>query len=212
MEFSDIQSYIDFHSSTEPAHLQELSRQTYLRTVHPHMLSGHVQGRLLSLLVKLSGAKNILEIGTFTGYATLCMAEGLPKDGRITSIDFDDELAYFHEKFIRTSEKSNQIELVFGNALEEIPKLNKTFDFIFLDADKENYPNYYDLLLPKLNLEGLLLADNVLWYEKVLKTANKGDEATLAIQEFNKKVLEDKRVEVVILPLRDGLSLIRKIA
>lgn len=209
-EFENVEEYFSFFSDEEPEILTELSRETYLKTTHPHMISGHHQGRFLSMISNLIKPKNILEIGAFTGYATLCLAEGLQENGKITTIDHNDELNYFHDKYLRRSKNSNQINLVIGEAKEEIGKLKETFDIIFLDADKENYPTYYTLLMPMLSESGLMLVDNVLWYEKVLSEPEPNDLATIAIRKFNKMVKEDSSVNVVIIPIRDGLSMIKK--
>lgn len=204
-----LQDYLEQYSSPEPELLIELRRQTYLKTTHPHMISGVLQGRLLSFLSKIIQPKKILEVGTFTGYGTLCLAEGLQPDGYILTIDHDEELHDFSNEFFEKSSYSYQIKSLLGDAKEKLLQLDETFDLIFLDADKENYCTYLDLIKPLMHIHSVLIADNVLWYEKVLDP-DQQDEVTQSIRDFNKKVVEDESLEVVMLPIRDGLSLIRK--
>jgi len=175
------------------------------------MLSGHLQGRVLKMLVRMCQPRRILEIGTYTGYATICLAEGLPKDGEIHTVEIDDELEDFIKEQFEKTDLKNKIHLHIGDALDIIPRLDGFFDMIFIDADKRLYGQYYDLVFDKLRSGGIILADNTLWNGKVLETPHPSDKQTIGIQEFNKKIKNDKRVEKVILPLRDGLTLIHKL-
>lgn len=204
--------YVVTHSEDEPELLQQLNRETYQKILQPRMLSGHYQGRVLSMISKLVHPKNILEIGTYTGYSALCLAEGMQKDGELHTIDINEELIDFQRKYFDKSEYRNQIFQHLGNALEIIPKLNKTFDLIFIDADKENYCNYFDCIIDKLNTGGIILSDNVLWSGKILDTKFKKDDiSTPALIKYNKLLKDDKRVETVLLPIRDGLTISRKL-
>ena len=205
----NLEAYVQQHSEQEPELLQELGRETHLKVLQPRMLSGAYQGRLLSLISKLITPKHILEIGTFTGYSALCMAEGLHANGRIDTIDVDEELMEMQRRYFDASGYGKQIFQHLGNAAEIIPALNGDFDLVFIDADKEQYPLYFDLIIDRINAGGLIIADNVLWSGKVV--TNAADEATQALQLFNMKMVEDTRVETVLLPVRDGLTLIRKI-
>lgn len=205
----NLEAYVQQHSEQEPELLQELGRETHLKVLQPRMLSGAYQGRLLSLISKLITPKHILEIGTFTGYSALCMAEGLHANGRIDTIDVDEELTEMQRRYFDASGYGKQIFQHLGNAAEIIPTLNGNFDLVFIDADKEQYPLYFDLIIERIQAGGLIIADNVLWSGKVVTNAT--DEATQALQLFNKKMVEDTRVETVLLPVRDGLTLIRKI-
>ena len=213
MEFiaSSLFDYVVQHSQEEPQLLKDLTRETHLKVLQPRMLSGPLQGRFLSLLAKLLSPKRILEVGTFTGYATLCLAEGLPKEGIIDTLDKNEELVDFQRSYFDRSPWGNQIHQHLGNALDIIPQLNSTYDLIFLDADKKNYLNYLPLLLPKLNSGGLLLSDNVLWSGKVLEATQKKDEDTMILKAFNQELASHPALETVLLPLRDGLTLSRKI-
>ena len=204
----NLEAYVQQHSEQEPDLLQDLARETHLKVLQPRMLSGAYQGRLLSLISKLITPKHILEIGTFTGYSALCMAEGLHENGRIDTIDVDEELTDLQRRYFDASSYGKQIFQHLGNATDIIPTLNGSFDLVFIDADKEQYPLYFDLIIDRIQTGGLIIADNVLWSGKVVTNAT--DEATKALQEFNKKVVEDTRVETVLLPVRDGLTLIRK--
>ena len=204
----NLETYVQQHSEQEPDLLQELARETHLKVLQPRMLSGAYQGRLLSLISKLITPKHILEIGTFTGYSALCMAEGLHEKGRIDTIDVNEELTDLQRRYFDASSYGKQIFQHLGNAADIIPTLNGNFDLVFIDADKEQYPRYFDLIIDRIQTGGLIIADNVLWSGKVVTNAT--DEATKALQEFNKKVVEDTRVETVLLPVRDGLTLIRK--
>ena len=208
----DLDDYVVKHSEDEPELLQQLSRETYQKILQPRMLSGHYQGRLLSMISKLVNPKNILEIGTYTGYSALCLAEGMQRDGALHTIDVNEELMDFQRKYFDKSNFGNKIFQHLGDALQIIPKLDKTFDLIFIDADKENYPNYFHIIIDKLNMGGIILSDNVLWSGKVIEPLKKDDISTKALLEYNKLLKEDKRLETVILPIRDGLTISRKIA
>lgn len=207
----DLEDYVAAHSDAEPELLAELNRETHLKVLQPRMLSGHLQGRVLSLLSKLIRPKYILEVGTYTGYSALCLAEGLQPDGELHTLDVNEELVPIQQKYFRRSAFGKQIKAHIGNALEIIPKLDHRFDLAFIDADKPNYPNYFDLILPKMNKGGIILSDNVLWSGKVIEKLNKLDKSTAAILAYNKKLKEDKRVETVMLPIRDGLTVCRVI-
>ncbi|MDO4728530.1 MAG: O-methyltransferase [Bacteroidota bacterium] len=204
-----LEEYIAKHSEKEPELLRQLNRETHLKVLKPRMISGHFQGRVLSMLSKLVAPTNILEIGTFTGYATLCLAEGLRTDGKIYTIDNNEELAEIQKKYFEKSQYQHQIEPLLGNALELIPKLDVVFDLVFIDADKENYINYFNLILPKMRKGGLILSDNVLWSGKVLETPNPKDLKTNILLEYNELLSTDSRVETVLLPIRDGLTCTR---
>ena len=205
-----LDDYVVAHSEDEPALLQQLTRETYQKILQPIMLSGPYQGRILSMISKLVNPKSILEIGTFTGYATLCLAEGLQKDGEIHTIDVNEELVDFQRKYFDKSEYGSQIFQHLGSAIDIIPTLNKTFDLIFIDADKPNYVNYFHLIIDKLNTSGIILSDNVLWYGKVIEPLQPNDTSTKAILDYNNLLKNDKRIETVILPIRDGLTISRK--
>lgn len=201
--------YLEAHASLEPEILKKLRKETYQKTTQPHMISGYLQGRLLSIISKMINPKNILEIGTFTGYATLCLAEGLDKNGKIYTLDKNEDLAYIPKKYFAESAFSDQIEFILGDAAESIKNLDTIWDLVFIDADKENYEKYLQLIKPKLRSGGIILIDNVLWYGKVLEE-NPGNKATQQIQLVNKIVTKDLDFENLILPLRDGIHLIRK--
>ncbi len=205
----ELEDYAALHSEDEPQLLAELNRETHQKILQPRMLSGHFQGRVLSLLSKLVAPKAILEIGTYTGYATLCLAEGLQPEGRIHTVDNNEELADFQKKYFARSEYSDRIVQHLGNALEIIPKLNATFDLVFIDADKENYINYYNMIVPMMRKGGIILSDNVLWSGKVLEPLKASDQSTKTLLEYNKLLKNDPRVETVLLPIRDGLSVSR---
>ena len=214
MDFIDnkILDYALLHSDNESDLLKELAKETYQKILQPRMLSGPLQGRFLSLLSKIIQPKTILEVGTFTGYGTLCLAEGLQKDGLLHTIDTNEELIDFQKKYFNRSDYKNQIKCHLGAAKCVISKLDLSYDLIFLDADKSNYLNYFNLLIPKLNPKGILIADNVLWSGKVLEeTTSIKDMDTPALKEFNEYVKNDQRVETLLLPLRDGLTICRKV-
>jgi predicted O-methyltransferase YrrM len=208
----ELDNYVVNHTGDEPELLQQLTRETFQKILQPRMLSGHYQGRILSMVSKLINPENILEIGTYTGYSALCLAEGMRVNGQLHTIDVNEELVDFQRKYFDKSDYGNQIFQHLGNALEIIPKLNKTFDLVFIDADKENYSNYFNLIIDKLNQGGIILSDNVLWSGKVLDTEfKKDDSSTPALIAYNKLLKDDKRVETVLLPIRDGLTISRKI-
>ncbi len=202
--------YVVEHSQQEPKLLQELTRETYQKILQPIMLSGPYQGRVLSMISKIVRPNAILELGTFTGYATLCLAEGLHSNGVIHTIDINEELHDFQRKYFDKSDFGHQIIQHTGNALDIIPELNKTFDLVFIDADKPNYSNYFHLIIDKLNLGGIILSDNVLWHGKVVEAIAEKDKSTKAVLEYNTLLKNDPRIETVVLPIRDGLTISRK--
>jgi len=205
-----IDEYVVAHSETEPELLQQLTRETYQKILQPIMLSGPYQGRVLSMISKLIRPKTILELGTFTGYATLCLAEGLQTEGEIHTIDVNEELVDFQRKYFDKSSYGQQIYQHLGNALDIIPTLDKSFDLVFIDADKPNYSNYFHLIIEKLNPGGIIISDNVLWHGKVIEELNPKDVSTKALLEYNTLLKSDERVESVMLPIRDGLTISRK--
>ena len=213
MDFSkkEIYNYIDNHSSNESAILYELRRETQLKCLNSIMLSGKIQGNFLAIISKLIKPINVLEIGTYTGYSTLCIAEGLNPKGMIHTIDKNEELLEIQNKYFEKSGFKNQIKQYTGNALEIIPKLNIDFDMIFLDADKENYIKYLELISLILKPGGVLLTDNVLWHGKILESSKNQDSTTKLIDNFNKKIIKDKNFKTVMLPIRDGISLSLKL-
>ena len=204
-----IDDYAVAHSQEEPVILQELSKETWQKVLNPRMLSGAFQGRILSVLSKLIKPKNILEIGTYTGYATLCFAEGLTSDGKIITIDKNEELETLQNKYFEKSGFRKQITQLVGNAIEIIPTINEKFDLVFIDADKSNYINYFHLIIDKMNSGGIILSDNVLWSGKVVEALDPKDEDTKVLLAYNKLMNEDPRIETVLLPIRDGLTLSR---
>ena len=205
----DLENYVAAHSQEEPLLLQQLNKETHQKILQPRMLSGHFQGRVLSMLSKIIHPKHILELGTYTGYATLCLAEGLQNDGTIDTIDINEELEEIQEKYFNLSDYKGRIFQHIGNATEIIPTLNKKFDLVFIDADKENYITYWNLIVPMMNKGGIILSDNVLWSGKVLEEVKKNDKSTPILLEYNKMVNDDPRVETVLLPIRDGLTVSR---
>jgi len=208
--YFNIEEYILNHSDDEDPLLAELNRETNLKILRPRMLSGHLQGKVLEMLSKMIRPEKILEIGTYTGYSAICLAKGLKEDGVLHTIEINDELEEIITKYIQKSGLQKQINVHFGNALEIIPTLNEKFDLIFIDGDKREYLDYYELVLNYLQPGGFILADNVLWSGKVIELETPDDEYTKGIFDFNDFLKNDKRVEKVILPLRDGLTLIRK--
>lgn len=206
-----LDDYVVKHSESEPELLQQLTRETYQKVLQPIMLSGPYQGRVLSIISKLAKPKNILEIGTFTGYSTICLAEGLDSKGSLHTIDINEELHDFQRKYFDKSSYGSQIIQHTGNALEIIPQLDTTFDLIFIDADKPNYSNYFQLIIAKLNAGGIILSDNVLWHGKVIEELDPKDISTKAVLDYNTLLKNDKRIETVLLPIRDGLTISRKL-
>ncbi|MCB9188930.1 MAG: O-methyltransferase [Flavobacteriales bacterium] len=207
----EIDNYATEHSSKESELLYQLNRQTNIKVLQPRMLSGHLQGRILSMLSNMIQPEYILEIGTYTGYSALCMAEGLKDDGKLISIEIDPEIAEFAIDFIGQSEYSQKIHVHVGDAMEYIEQLESGFDLVFIDADKSNYPQYLELVYPKLKMGGYLIADNVLWSGKVAFPAKEKDIDTQVLQGFNRKLTDDKRFENILLPVRDGLMIARKV-
>lgn len=205
-----LSEYVRKHSDPESQLLAELNRVTHLNVKMPRMLSGQVQGRMLSMFSKMIQPEYILEIGTYTGYSALCLAEGIKKGGKLLTIDQNEELRPILEKYLKKSIHSEKIKLLFGNALEVIPDLPSGMDMVFIDADKENYVNYFDLIIDSVKEGGYILADNVLWKGHVVDASKDNDRRTKAIKAFNAKVQEDKRVENVLLSVRDGMMVMRK--
>ena len=206
----NIEDYILQHTDAEPEYLTQLNRETWIRMLNPIMCSGHLQGRVLSMLCKMIQPVHALELGTFTGYSALCIAESLLENGELDTIESDDELEEFILRNLKKTPFEDKINLLIGNALEIIPTLDKTYDLVFIDADKREYEAYYEAVLPKIRQGGFILADNTLWSGKVVEKVHQNDQQTLGILRFNELIATDNRVEKVILPLRDGLTLIRK--
>ena len=205
-----IAEYLSHNSEKEPEILSKLNQETHQKVLQPRMLSGHIQGRFLSLISKIKSPLHILEIGTYTGYGTLCLAEGLAADGKIFTIDRNEELLKIQNKYFEKSGNRNKIVQLTGNAIDILDNLNQTFDLIFIDADKENYIKYFQLVSEKLNPNGIIISDNVLWSGKVVEGDN-NDEETDTLKKFNRILNEDSRFETVILPIRDGISISRLI-
>ena len=203
--------YISENSNTEPEILAKLNEETYQKVLQPRMLSGHIQGRFLSMISKMKSPSCILEIGTYTGYGTLCLAEGLSNGGKIFTIDRNEELLKIQNKYFEMSGKRDKIIQLTGNAKDILENLDESYDMVFIDADKENYIEYFNLVSERLNNNGIIISDNVLWSGKVLNSPSKNDEETNILIEFNKTLNEDERFETIILPLRDGLSISRLI-
>ena len=212
MDFLDekLEEFIEQHSSPESDLLKNINRETWAKVLQPRMLSGHLQGRVLSMLSHMIQPKNILEIGTYTGYAAICLAEGLVENGELHTIDVNEELEDFIMSNFKESPHSNQLHFHLGNALEIIPTLKKDWDLVFIDADKENYSNYYKLLIDNMKSGSYIIADNVLWSGKVTDDYNKLDEETKALVDYSKMIQDDERVENVLFPIRDGLQVARK--
>jgi caffeoyl-CoA O-methyltransferase len=205
----ELDTYVTDHSQDEPELLVQLNRETHQKILAPRMLSGHFQGRVLSMLSKIIHPVSVLEIGTYTGYATLCLAEGLAGNGTIDTIDNEEELFDFQRKYFDKSVWANQIIQHLGDGLDIIPTLTKKYDLVFIDADKENYINYFHLIVPMMNKGGIILSDNVLWSGKVLEELNPKDITTKILLDYNQLLKEDPRVETVLLPIRDGLTVSR---
>ncbi len=213
MKFLDpkLSEYAEKYTTSENDILQQLSRDTYANVLIPRMLSGHLQGRVLSMFSHMIRPKTILEIGTYTGYSALCMAEGLVENGKLITIDINEELEDMVRTYFNDSSFGANIDFRIGNAIEIIPTLNESLDLIFIDADKENYSNYFDLVIDKMASGGILIADNVLWSGKVVDPSQlEKDEETQALHHFNQKVMKDDRVENVLMPIRDGIMVVRK--
>jgi caffeoyl-CoA O-methyltransferase len=212
MEFipTDIQHYAEKHTSSESDLLGKINRDTHAKVLSPRMLSGNLQGRLLSMISQMIQARYVLELGTYTGYSAICLAEGIQKGGKLITIDVNEELEDQVKDYFKQSGLDDRIDYRIGKAKDIIPTLRETFDLVFIDADKENYSVYYDLVFDKVRIGGIILADNVLWSGKV--TSPKPDKDTRAILEFNTKIQEDSRVENVLLPVRDGIMMIRKVS
>ena len=206
-----IEDYVIQHTEREPELLYQLNRETHQKVLQPRMLAGHIQGRVISMLSHMIKPKQVLEIGTYTGYSAICWAEGLQKAGKIHTIDVNEELEDMVKYYIGKANCENKIKTYIGNALEVIPTINEDFDLVFIDADKHNYINYYDLVFEKLNPGGYIIADNVLWSGKVVEELDPNDIDTKALIEFNQKIQNDSRVQNVLFPIRDGLMVIRKL-
>lgn len=206
-----LETYIDAHTTPETEVLYQLNRETHLKVLRPNMLSNHSQGVLLRLFSQMMRPKNILELGTYTAYSGICLCEGLQEGGMLHTIDINEELLDMQNHYFEQAGFSHCVKIYIGDAMEIVPKIEESFDLIFLDADKVNYPLYYDMLLAKIPVGGIILADNTLWKGQVYNE-NHNDKYTEALRVFNDKVQADKRVDNTILPLRDGMSIIRKIA
>lgn len=208
----EIEEYAERFTRPEGAVLAELNRETYAKVMTPRMLSGHLQGQLLRMFSQMIRPQNILEIGTYTGYSALCMVDGLKEGGKLVTIDVNEELQDIISNYIAKAGKTDSIELRIGNAIDIIPTLSQTFDLVFIDADKENYSNYFDLVIDRLNVGGYIIADNVLWSGKVLEVDEDLDKDTIGLKRYVEKVNDDPRVENVLMPIRDGLLIARKLA
>ncbi|MEE3038057.1 MAG: O-methyltransferase [Bacteroidota bacterium] len=213
MEFlpKELDEYICQHSQKESPLLRELNRETWAKVLMPRMLSGHLQGRALSMLSKMISPKYVLEIGTFTGYSAICLCEGIKHGGKLITIDINEELENMANSYFKKAGVKDKIQHHIGNAIDIIPKLGYDFDLVFIDADKENYSEYFDLVIDKMPIGGFIVADNVLWSGKVIKDNDSKDQETIAIKEFNHKVQNEERVENVLFPIRDGLMICRKV-
>jgi predicted O-methyltransferase YrrM len=213
MEFisQELDDYVCDHTDIESDLLKELNRETNVKVLNPRMLSGHYQGRVLSMLSKMIRPNRILELGTYTGYSALCLAEGLTENGRLITVDVNPELEERVDKYIQKSPFKNQIQQILGNGMDVIPTLNEEFEIVFIDADKRNYAAYYDLVFDKVKKGGYIISDNVLWSGKVVNDYEKSDLDTKILKDFNAKLHNDSRVESVLLPIRDGLMIVRKI-
>jgi predicted O-methyltransferase YrrM len=205
----DLENYVANHSQAEPELLAKLNKETHQKILQPRMLSGHFQGRVLSMLSKIIRPKNILEIGTYTGYAALCLAEGLPDEGKLITIDVNEELQARVQGYFNDSNYKGQIDYRIGDAMELIPTLPEMWDLVFIDADKKNYLNYYDLVIERMNPGGIILADNILWSGKVIDEAAQ-DRETVLLRKYNERIQADERVENILLPIRDGIMVARK--
>ena len=206
---NELENYIENSSENEPELLNALSRETHLKVIQPRMITGHFQGRVLSMLSKIINPKNILEIGTYTGYSALCLAEGLQEDGQLHTIDINEELTDFQRKYFDKSGFGSQIIQHTGDALKIIPKLDMLFDLVFIDAEKREYIKYFKAIMEKTKSGSVILSDNVLWSGKVVAAVDDKDKATKVLLEYNQMLKEDPRIETVLLPIRDGLTLSR---
>ena len=206
----NILNYSISKSEKESKLLNDLYRETYLKVLNPRMISGHYQGRILSLISKIISPKKILEIGTYTGYSAICLCEGMDKDGILHTIDNNKELVEIQNKYFKKANLKDKIIQHSGDAKNIIPSIDEEFDIVFIDADKESYPEYYDLIINKVRSGGIIIADNILWSGKILEKVEKDDQATKSIIEFNNKIIKDDRVKNIILPIRDGLNIVRK--
>ena len=213
MEFlpQKIDNYASNHTQVENAVLAELNRETWAKVLIPRMLSGHLQGRTLSMFSQMIQPKTILEIGTYTGYSAICLAEGLQENGSLHTIDINEELKSMCERYFEKAGISKQVKLHTGNAMDIIPTIDAEFDLVFIDADKENYSNYFDLIIERMPIGGYIIADNVLWSGKVVEEVDTKDIETQELIAFNKKIHESERVENLLLPIRDGLMVCRKV-
>ncbi|MFT6867892.1 MAG: caffeoyl-CoA O-methyltransferase [Cyclobacteriaceae bacterium] len=211
MEFLEksLQDYVEVHTSPESPLLYQINRETHLEVLKPRMLSGHLQGRVLSMFSHMIQPDHILEIGTYTGYSAICLAEGLSENGQLITIDINDELEPRTKGYFESSGFGSKIEMIVGDARMIIPTLNQPWDLVFIDADKESYTTYFDLIIDKVRSGGFILIDNVLWSGKVFDE-NINDKVTVSVRDFNKKVHQDDRVENVLFPIRDGLMVLRK--
>lgn len=205
-----LERYVENHTTPESPLLQHINRETHAKIMKPRMLSGHIQGRMLAMISQMIRPQRVLELGTYTGYSAICLAEGMPAGGKLITLDINEELEDMTRKHFAQAGLTDKIDYRIGDALQLIPTLEDTFDLVFIDADKENNSNYYDLVIDKVNLNGWILADNVLWSGKVL--GDKLDKDTRAVLDFNRKIQEDTRVENVLLPVRDGIMMIRKVS
>lgn len=212
MEFiaDNLDQYVCAHSENEPEILADLNRRTHVSVIQPRMLSGHYQGRVLSMLSHMIQPEKVLEIGTYTGYSALCLAEGLKEKGQLTTIDVNEELEDFVASYIEKAGMGDRITQLIGDAIDIIPTLDEQFDIVFIDADKKNYCNYYDLVFDKVKSGGYIIADNVLWSGKVLEDYDSLDRETKILMDYNRKIHEDQRVQEVLLPIRDGIMIARK--
>ena len=212
MEFIDakLDEYVCAHTENEPAVLADLNRRTHVSILQPRMLSGHYQGRLLSMLSHMIQPKRVLEIGTYTGYSALCFAEGLQEGGKVITVDVNEELEEFVQSYIEKANCSDKVEYIIGDAMEIVAQLDEQFDLVFIDADKKNYCNYYNLVFNKVKSGGYIIADNVLWSGKVLEDYDSLDRETKILMDYNKMVHQDERVQEILLPIRDGLMIARK--
>ena len=211
MEFlpKEIDEYAGIHTAKESDTLYELNRETHMKVLIPRMLSGHIQGRILSMFSHMIKPENVLEIGTYTGYSAICFAEGMKEGGKLITIDINNELETMANSYFEKSGYADKIDMKIGNAMDIIPALDMKFDMVFIDADKHNYSNYFDLVIDKMNKGGYIIADNVLWSGKVVQDDVKTDIDTKALDEYNKKINSDSRVENVLFPVRDGLMVAR---